>query len=103
VQTDTVYFLGPPEVYSGHGAIRFVSHGAVVTDVEDIRAVALPEEPTDHNLYFLFTPGHFPDVAFVQARYPHGTLEQWRDGAEPYLIGYRVAREQDTARRDDAP
>ena len=92
--THAVYFLGPPEVVSAHGAIRFTSHDTPVTDVENVRDVVPLRQPSALDLYFLFTRAHFEDLEYVRRTYPQGSLTEWRDhGGAPFMIGYEVSHD----------
>jgi 4-amino-4-deoxy-L-arabinose transferase-like glycosyltransferase len=84
-----VYFMGPPDVSSDYGSIRFVAQLAPVRDLETVAEArgVVPTRPVG----FLFTEAHFADAEEIRRIHPGGEIQEWHDSTgRLMLVGYTL-------------
>lgn len=90
-----IYFFGPPRMFIGNGAIRFLAPESSTSDVlKPIKTVDdLPTPPAGYRPLFIFLPERANELDIIKARYPGGTTRQLTARSEPVLlfITYEIA------------
>ena len=72
-------FIGPPDVDSDYGSIRFASHDANVINVHDVDLVIPVLARAERQSAVLVTPGHFSAAPRLAHALPHGTWWHTKD------------------------
>lgn len=90
-----VYFFGAPDLYFDHTTIRFIARGAVGVSVFNPADVVPIREPVDRHAAFIVLADRQDLVPFIQHFYPHGLLEEHRDGqGRLWFTSYRITRKE---------
>lgn len=88
-----VYFFGPPRMWVGYATIPFLAPGMELADVEQPVGAPVTLPLGARETFFIFLPERAGELAWVQAAYPQGVVQEYygHEGTVLFVV-YRVAR-----------